>query len=358
MADPYYSDPIVIEKFIKIPDRRLISGFLTVNVISHDDNDAYDDAMEYYYRNWAAQDNSLKASTPFRNTDAWNLPDPSRPNYKHTFGDYDCFLFWVAGGMTLVAPTFSSAMNQAALAAGNYVHDASGPTTWEDDRGDPNDSYDSLERWYDTLVHPCQNFLKYHLIGRINNGYGHTDTDFMKINPIRTDTFEIDDGADASLASDDATATPTNAFTARKGMWSRYIISHGSSSDDGDGINLSSPDSIGNNTYFPMVENIEIYGKHDFNIPSHFSTDIDGGGTDGNIYSNGSTSVGSFNHQASFWSLVIKISMRGYNHEFYDEGEDALTQATKEFFKSRTNVFFQPFGETSSYDVGDALHTS
>ena len=349
MADPYYSDPIVIEKFIKIPDRRLISGFLTVNVISHDDNDAYDDAMEYYYRNWAGQDDSLKASTPFRNTGAWNLPDPSRPNYKHTFGDYDCFLFWVAGGMTLVAPTFSSLMNQAALAAGNYVHDASGPTTWEDDRGDPNDSYDSLERWYDTLVHPCQNFIKYHLVGRINNGYGHTNTDFMKINPIQTDTFEIDDGADASLASDDATAVPTNAFNARKGRWSRYILSNGSFSTSGDHIeNLSTP---GLNTYFPMVENVEVYGKHNFTIPFHTG--------DGSVYSNGNTSVGNYAHEENFWSLVIKVSFRGYNHDFYDgDPPDSLTQATKEFFKSRTNVFFQPFGETSSYDVGDALHTS
>ena len=347
----YYSDAIVVKKYIKIPDRRLISGFLTVNVIHHDDNDALADAIEYYYSNWSGQDTSLKLSTPFRNAGSVNFPDPGRTNYKHTFGDYDCFLFWVAGGMTLVAPTFTTSMNQAALAGDNFVHAASGGTTWEDDEpagGD--DTYDSGESWFDDVLHPCQNFLKYHLIGRINNGYGHTDTDFMKINPIRTDTFEIDDGADASLASDNATATPTNAFTARKGMWSRYIISHGSSSDDGDGVNLSTP---GNNTYFPMVENIEIYGKHDFNIPSHHNA------SEANtVYSSGDTSVGNFNHQAAFWSLVIKISMRGYNHEFYDGGADGLTQATKEFFKSRTNVFFQPFGETSTFNVADSLHTS
>ena len=354
MAGSYYSDPVIIKKYIKIPDRRLISGFLTVNVISHDDNDAHDDAMMYFYRNWAAQDSSLRASTPFRADPTWNAVVPTRANYKHTFGDYDCFLFWVAGGMTLHAPTFTTSMNQAALAADNFVHAASGSTTWEDDEpagGD--DTYDSGESWFDDVLHPCQNFIKYHLIGRINNGYGHTDTDFMKINPIRTDTFEIDDGADASLASDNATATPTNAFTARKGMWSRYIISHGSSSGDGDGVNLSSPDNIRNNTYFPMVENIEIYGKHDFNIPSHHNA------SEANtVFSSGNTSVGNFNHQAGFWSLVIKISMRGYNHEFYEGAANSETQATKEFFKSRTNVFFQPFGETSTFNVADSLHTS
>ena len=349
----YYSDPIVVKKYIKIPDRRLISGFLTVNVIHHDDNDALPDAMEYYYTNWSGQSTSLKLSTPFRNNEP---TDPGRTNYKHTFGDYDCFLFWVAGGMTLQAPTFSTTMNQSTAATQNYVHDATGHTTWEDDRGSPNDQADfSGETWYDDLLHPCQNFVKYHLVGRINNGYGHTDTDHMKINPIRTDTFEIDDGADASFASDSAIATPTNAFDARKGMWSRYIISNGSYSNDGDGIvDLSSPAA---NTYFPMVENIEIYGKHNFLVPYHTSSDT-GSGSPGTIYSSSNTTVGNYVHETSFWSLVIKISIRGYNHEHSAGGSDGLAQSTKEFFKSRTNVFFQPFGETSTFNIADSLHTS
>ena len=63
MADPYFSDPVIVKKYIKIPDRRLISGFVTVNVIHHDDNDAHDDAMEYYETNWTSQLTSLRAST-------------------------------------------------------------------------------------------------------------------------------------------------------------------------------------------------------------------------------------------------------------------------------------------------------
>ena len=34
-----------IKKYIKNPDRRLISGFLTINIIYHNDNDASKDDL-------------------------------------------------------------------------------------------------------------------------------------------------------------------------------------------------------------------------------------------------------------------------------------------------------------------------
>tara|TARA_Y100000310_G_C20638050_1_gene792316 strand:+ start:823 stop:1899 length:1077 start_codon:yes stop_codon:yes gene_type:complete len=358
MGGEYYSDPIVVKKYIKIPDRRLISGLLSVNVISHSGNDtAGDDAFQYYFDNYAAQTSSLKRSTPFYNDGAVNFADPERDGYKHTFGDYDCFLFWVAGGMTLQAPIFSTSLNQAALASANYVHSASGSTTWEDDTGSPNDTYTSEENWYSTLTHPCQHFLKSHLIGRINNGAGWTDTDVMKINPILTHAYEINDQNDASMASDNATATPTNAFTARKGKWSRHIISNGVYCSDSDGDFIEDLSTDANNTYFPTVENVEVYGKHNFNVPVHTSDDT-GAGSPGTIYSNDTTTVGNYSHEDDFWSMVIKISMRGYNHEHSDGAGNSETQATTEFFRSRTNVFFQPFGETASFDISDTFHTS
>lgn len=347
----YNSDPIIIKKYIKFPDRRLISGFLTVNCISHSDNDeeGYDDAMDYFFTNYSGLDINLKSSTPFKNTaSSPNFADPGRTGLKQTFGDYDCLLFWVAGGMTLNAPIFETSLNQAALVAAGFVT-AGGSPTWEDDRGDPNDNYADSENWYDTAVDPCQHFLKSHLVSRINNGYGHTDTDIMKINPILTNTFEIDDLVDASMASDDATAVPTNAFDARKGKWARHIISNGVFSADTDGDFTEDLSIPAKNTYFPMVENVEIYGKHNYTIPYHIND-----AEDDTCYSNGNTTVGNYSHEDDFWSMVIKISMRGYNHNFASDG---LLQATKEFFQSRTNVSFQPFGETGSFDVSDSLHT-
>ena len=44
----YLSTPIPVKKYIRIPDRRLISGFLHINVVSHSDNDDKLDAYQYY----------------------------------------------------------------------------------------------------------------------------------------------------------------------------------------------------------------------------------------------------------------------------------------------------------------------
>jgi len=47
--------------------------------------------------------------------------------------------------------------------------------------------------------------------------------------------------------------------------------------------------------------------------------------------------------------------MRGY-----DDGwtSGSPSQADTEWYKSRTNIFFQPFGETASFDISDSEHTS
>tara|TARA_R110002051_G_C8690371_1_gene492932 strand:- start:34 stop:1155 length:1122 start_codon:yes stop_codon:yes gene_type:complete len=371
----YTASPLVIKKYIKIPDRRLISGFLTINCISHYDNDANDDANEYFYTNWgdAEVPAKIQQTRPWNNTQS---ADFGRTGYKHTFGDYDCLLFWVAGGMTLQTPVMTgSDINQSTLAGQNFVHGASGGTTWEDDAGSPNDDYVDAENWYSGVTHPCQHFMKSHLIGRINNGYGHTSGDYEKINGILTNTFEMSDNTAGSL-DDNITTAPGTAYddsgsfteaneetnhnanragyaSARRGKWARYISSNGTYSNDTDGDFIVDLSTESNNTYFPMIENVEIYGKHDFTIPTHFSTNVDGAGTDGLIYTNGNTTVGNYSHQDDFWSMVIKISYRAYADNY---PSDAI--GSHEFFQSRTNVSFQPFGETGSFDVSDSFHTS
>ena len=44
----YTATPISIKKYITVPPRKLISGFLHINVVSHEDNDALEDAYTWY----------------------------------------------------------------------------------------------------------------------------------------------------------------------------------------------------------------------------------------------------------------------------------------------------------------------
>ena len=80
MGSEYISTPIEIVKYIKIKDRRLISGFLTINIVSHNDNDLYDDAQEYHHTNWGSLSANIKNATPFYGVQPQN---PKKTKYKH-----------------------------------------------------------------------------------------------------------------------------------------------------------------------------------------------------------------------------------------------------------------------------------
>ena len=105
----YISTPISIKKFIKIPPRRLISGFLHINVISHDDNDNKKDAYQYYRDKIVAgtQDTDWWSALPWLAQGAGNFGDEGRDNKFLSFGDYDCLLFWIAGGFSSQKPLFT-----------------------------------------------------------------------------------------------------------------------------------------------------------------------------------------------------------------------------------------------------------
>jgi hypothetical protein len=325
MGSEYISTPIEIVKYIKIKDRRLISGFLTINIVSHNDNDLYDDAQEYHHTNWGSLSANIKNATPFYGVQP---QDPGRAGYGHTFGDYDSLLFFVAGGMTLLdggASMDGPAKTSGYLSALNYE-----------------DTTDGI--WYDSFTHPCQHFLKSHLISRINNGYGHTNALYSKVDPIRADTFEADGGDSADLVNNDL-GDPTAYANNRGGQWSKYVFSNGIFSNDNDGDFITDLSVDTNNTYFPQVQGVEIYGKHNYEIPTNT-------GDGGTLYTN--NALKGYTHQADYWSMVIKIKMRGYDSTSPTSNP---SQADTEFFKSRTNVFFQPFGETASFDIADSLHT-
>ena len=341
----YLSTPISIKKYIKIPPRRLISGFLHINVVNHSDNDdaaetgKFVDAYQYYRGKLAAGtiDSDQHSADPWRAQAISNFADVSRSNKFLNFGDYDCLLFWVAGGMTLQEPLFTgSAKSTSFLSNGGYADTTSG-------------------KWYEGIDDYCQNFIKYDLISRINNGYGHAalngDEDYNGTLAITKNEFRSDElgisGHDSTVTPPNYTATGGTNPNSHGGNFQKHIVSTGSYSNSGDGdINLSNGNA---NTFFPPVQSVEVYGTHRLNIVSQTGTTPSGSTELFSI-----STAGGYHH-TDFWNLVIDIKMRGYDDT---SPSSDPSQADKEWFKSRTNVFFQPFGETASFDVSDSEHTS
>ena len=335
----YVSNPLSIKKYIKIPPRRLISGFLHINVISHDDNDDKKDAYQWYRDEIVAgdQETDWHSAQPWYGQAAGVFDDEGRANKFLSFGDYDCLLFWVAGGMTLQTPLFTgSALSTFTLASNSYPDTTAGV-------------------WYTGIDDYCQNFVKYDLISRINNGYGHAalmgDELYLGTVPVTKNEFRSDA---AGVSGHDSTATPPDYDTTggeapntHGGNFQKHIMScgsHSTSANTGDGdIDLSTANK---NTFFPPVQDVEVYGIHRLNIASQ---------TNGStlVYSIAASEGGY--HLTDFWNLVIDIKIRGY-----DDGwsSGSPSDADREWFKSRVNVFFQPFGETGNLDISDTEHTS
>ena len=339
----YTATPLSIKKYLKIPPRRLISGFLHINVINHSDNDdagetgKFIDAYQYYRDKLVAgsMDSDQHNADPWRAQASGVFDDAGRGSKYLNFGDYDCLLFWVAGGMTLQTPLMGTLRNTSYLATHGF-----------------SDTSDNA--WYTSIDDYCQNFVKYDLISRINNGYGHAalmgDEVYKGMVAITKNEFRADEagisGHDCSVSAPDYTDTGGVSPNAHGGNFQKHIMSCGSFSTSGDGDeDLSDGDK---NTYFPPVQSVEVYGTHRLNRVQQT------GDASEVVYSINDASSGAFHH-TDFWNLIIDIKMRGY-----DDGwtTGSPSQADKEWFKSRTNVFFQPFGETGNLKMSDTEHTS
>ena len=387
----FVGTPYSEKKYAKIKTRRLISGLLTVNVVHHSDNesttynsvgsptDGFDDANDEFFNHWdgsaSGEKLAMQEGNPFSSTRT--DPNPSRAREGHSFGDYDCLLYWVVGGMTLHPVMFtSSAQTQAELEALGLVDDATLSTNWNDDvtLAYHNNAYVDSENWYRTITHPCQHFFKTHLIGRMNNAYGNETTDQYLPSGILTNTWElndnsyvhrkiVDDAGGTGEETDDhlvppgiatSHATVLDGYSAhREGLWQRHVLSNGVFSSGGtDGDSIYDLSTASNNTYFAPVESVEVYGKHQFLIPTRSM----GGET---VYSNGDTNAGggtNYAHTEDYFDMVVKINYASYDSD--SSATNYVSVADKEFFKTRTNVFFQPFGETASFSFSDSVHTS
>lgn len=330
-----------IKKYIKIPDRRLISGFLTVNIINHNDNDASkDDLAQAVYDKWSNLGDPGKYAYP------WNDNQPiqgdNRDGKLQTFGDYDVMLFFVGGGMTLHNPTFGTQATQSDLHGAGILSSATGSATWTDGAGST-PTYDNSERWFlnDEHKHFCHHYVKYVPLARFNNAYSHNHADHERGHPLKIK--KVTGGSYDNLGS---SATESH----------EYLYSNGSyDTEDSTGIGLGRK-SLGDfggdlndsakNTYFTPVDRVKIYAEHQFTIPTHT-------GSGGTCYSNGNTTNGNYSHP-DVCNLVVDVGFLGVDADYSGSGN---YNADIHWMKSRVNVAFFPFGETASFDVSDSFIT-
>ena len=110
----------------------------------------------------------------------------------------------------------------------------------------------------------------------------------------------------------------------------------------------------GNNTYFSPVYDIHIYGQHPLNVTNLISgTSTEN--TAENLKFNFSPVRVAY-HPQDWWQLVVEINKWGYASGGTTEpGVDVVADRT--FIKTRTNVFFQPFGETQQFEFKNEVHT-
>tara|TARA_R100001443_G_scaffold24300_1_gene36592 strand:- start:723 stop:1895 length:1173 start_codon:yes stop_codon:yes gene_type:complete len=377
-----------VKKYIKIPDRRLFSGLLYVNVINHDDNDAHDDFVQQVHDKDSASSGSVPdgieyssafagmsaAGDPVVNTpnSAQTLHDRGRDGMKHSFGDYDCFVFHVCGGMSLSGgiatpsnlTTAVGGINLAGLTPPMAQTSDGGSTyTWIDNGNNITGTADDTRTWYQNRTNPfgdyCSHFVKHHLLSRINNASGHVKEDngarYFKHRPQIRSTYTVTD--DQHYAS---TASINHEYILSNGVYdakdskgtsltasSIATLGEGNSNSDFTALGselFNASDNSDGNTYYAPVDRIAIYGQHQFAPVSHSA---------GSSAVWSDTGVGAI-HVTDYWDLVIDIGLRGNNAS----GSSSVGTSNKAIMKSQINVSFQPFGETQTFSVDDNEHTS
>jgi hypothetical protein len=284
---------------------------------------------------------------------------------KHSFADYDCFVFHVAGGMTLSGGIREPIVTTTITGGGNLVSAgyATGPVdgeyTWVD--GGKLTDADLDGTWYQSetpeRLNPygdyCSHFVKSHLISRINNASGHHTgvSDFNKHRPILNQEYSQSTlNNENSMPTTDVNRVLSNGTYATKdtvgedlGMDSITELEYGAIDNVGyqkiDDDNRGS--SSDGNTYFAPVDDIKIYGQHNIVTESHVNS------------SDTTTIWQNKSHESTFWSLVIDIGIRGAN----GDTSQNYVASVSDIFQNRINISFQPFGETANFDIDDSLHT-
>ena len=359
--------------YARVGDNRVICGLL--HIIVRNDMETKDDAIEEYFTHWSASpgsgvpDANAMGSSPFKGAANKVLvgDDPARTLKRHAIGDYDTYLFFVtiaarmaaaatpgvpltgnhvAGSTTTLAQTdFTFVTNKlvgqmlknttagtsSTISANTAGAISCSPSlSWASGNAYAIANDPEGNTWY-TLspTHDeCQSFIRYQLISRHNNAYGHpANNEFTNYGvPV----FEYGNST-AGQASQNILVDQ-----ALVGGAQRLIVNNSTCSSEnfgGLGSNLSS------NSYFPPVSNIEIYGYHGLSIDEEEDTFISG--------------VDHFaiqRHDTTFYNLIVDIDFHAYNN--------ADTSTVTTFFRNKVNIFYQPFGESTEVQFSTSEFTS
>ena len=329
----------------RIPHDRIVTGLLYVIARNSTGKDDFVDAC---FENWnPAQTNGgtdadipagLMNATPFINSGS-PVDDPAGGNSagqlrtarKKSIGDYDvcCFHVTCAGSLGAAIPITGG--NEATYWTVGALRSAG----YDDE---------SINTWADSWVHPlCQSFVRYTLLSRHNNSYGHSEDywNYGAAGMERTRYFHDSDPATGQNAVAIVYPYTSNAQTdlsdnqlSTDSMINTGKFSAGSGSNQSFGSDLS---TIGNNTWFSPIADIEIFGYHPFNATENSQNN---GGALTAIYS-------APTHNVTSYDLVVSIKLFSFTQT-----------STYVNFENRVNIFFQPFGETANIKFDTTTHTS
>ena len=396
-------------KYIRIPDRRLISGLLYINIVNHNQNDDEDDLIQQCNDASTISD-GIKYSDAFVTGTGGGgsfdgFQDRGRKQMRHSFADYDCFVFHVAGGMTLhdtgistpIAAGTTEYNTLAALQNNGFVTSSS---KWEDS-GAALGSGDATVSWRmvndDSGTNPwgdnCSHFIKYHLLSRINNASGHglnaaNVPHFYKSRPIHTKLYRSAGGvvnlADPAVIQNDyilshgvyddrdtlddlltmeAYAQPgygktnsgqlNNNFQRIENEITGSSVTGRTSGETQEQDGSIADETEDGNTYYSPVDSIKIYGKHRLVFESHSNDELPESNNYRRIWTYQSV-IG--DHVVTWWDLVIEIGLRGNNPDGSTNAQ--TTDPDKAILRPQINISFQPFGETADFDISDTPHST
>lgn len=301
-----------INYYARMPADRLVCGLMHVIIRN---SSGVDDAVDEYYTHWGGSAPTAgKAASPFDGTQPINTVDPDRTGYGQGIGDYDCLLIYVIAGCHLQIEDYAGAQKDQAWFDANTPPEYPGGD-------DPN------KGWYTNgeISHPaCQSFVRYKVLSRGNNAYGHGNTWYK--NPIVTTTQTSTEGLNVT-----DTPTSVNLLSDTKFDYSSSVYSD---TDYHFGSDLSSAIDT-NNNYMSPLAGINIVAGHKFETTT---------------MTNGVTILSQLvSHEYDFYNLVLQMNLFAY---------DGGSSSDFTFFKNRINVFFQPFGETSNIEFSLTEYTT
>lgn len=335
-----------VDYYGRIPKDRIVTGPLYVIVRNSTGKDDFFDAC---FTDWAVAPGAggvpdeLQESQPFQTvTDTPTNPSGTgvsdlRTARGKSIGDYDVTMFHVTSAGALGASVPVTNSGSPPSGGGGTATEGHYWTAGElEGFADRNDN-----KWADSWIHPkCQSFVKYTLLSRHNNSYGHDTAywDYSSSGMERARYFydaSPVSGNQVSLVqpSSNATSEDQEVLASDKMVNTGKFSAGSGDNNDFYQDNLS---DVAKNTWFSPVYDIEIFGFHPFNAAETSQS------------YGGETVYAAPTHNVASYDLVVRIKLFSYTR----------SSDTHVDFEDRVNIFYQPFGETANVRFDSTTHTS